>query len=175
MGDALRMGRTLGEALAPVLDDPLETDRALRRWEHETARHCLHAYHFANSETIVDEVSPVFREFVKDLARLPGPSLSHIFGRTRHTQELLTWPRMFKALVHGGAQGPGPLAAFRFGLETAASSAASVRDRGGPLPRARPVPGSDHPGFEPWAAAEDGRGPASAERESRPPAEAEAA
>ncbi len=61
MGDALRMGRTLGEALAPLLDDPAAADLATRNWEHETARHCLHAYHFANLETVAEPVSPVLR------------------------------------------------------------------------------------------------------------------
>ncbi len=151
MGDALRMGRTLGEALAPALGDPAETDRAMRRWEQATARHCLHAYHFANSETIVEEVSPVFREFIALVGSLPGPSVSHVFGRTRHTQEVLTWPVMVRALLRALRRGPRRLQALRFGLDfariqhevRAELAADRFRERG-------LVRGSDHPGSVFW-------------------------
>jgi 2-polyprenyl-6-methoxyphenol hydroxylase-like FAD-dependent oxidoreductase len=151
MGDALRMGRTLGEALAPVLGDPVETDRALRRWEQATQRHCLHAYHFANSETIVEDVSPIFREFVKLVGADQGPSLSHIFGRTRHTQEVLTQPVMLRSFARALLRGPDRLKTLRFGLQTARIQrdvrrelvADRFRERG-------PVAGSDHPGGGFW-------------------------
>ena len=151
MGDALRMGRTLGEALSPVLGDPAETDRAMRRWEHETARHCLHAYHFANSETIVDEVSPVFREFIKVIGAAPGPSLSHIFGRTRHTQEVVGWPQMGKALALALLRGPDRLRALRYGLDFARIQHQVRRELAADRFRERgPVRGSDHPGSVFW-------------------------
>jgi len=151
MGDALRMGRTLGEALAPVTGDSVEADRAARRWEHETARHCLHAYHFANFETIVDDVSPVFRELIRELGADEQPALSHIFGRTRATQEVITWPRMGRALINALIRGPDRLRALRFGLDFARVQAhvrrEISRDR---FRESGTVEGSDHPGWESW-------------------------
>ncbi|HKJ36740.1 MAG TPA: FAD-dependent monooxygenase [Solirubrobacterales bacterium] len=151
MGDALRMGRTLGEALAPVLGEPAAMDRAARRWEHDTLRHCLHAYHFANFETEADDVSPVFRELIRHLGRDGEPALSHIFGRTRHTKEVVTWSRMVRALAAALVRGPRRLESLRFGLRFALMQARIRRE----LARDRfrepgPVPGSDHPGFEFW-------------------------
>ncbi len=151
MGDALRMGRTLGEALIPALGDRDETDRALRRWEHATARHCLHAYHFANLETVVAEVSPVFRELVKDATRGPGPDLSHVFGRTRHTQEIITWPRMARALTLALVRGPHRVRVLRDGIAMGRVQrrirAEIAADR---FREAGPVEGSDHPGYVRW-------------------------
>ena len=151
MGDALRMGRTLGEALAPVLGDHAETDRATRRWEHATARHCLHAYHFANLETVADDVSPVFREFIRELGRDDEPALAHIFGRTRHTQEVITWPRMLRALGKAVVKGPNRSRALRFGLDFARIQAQVrreiARDR---FRETGAVRGSDHPGLQFW-------------------------
>ncbi len=153
MGDALRMGRTLGEALAPVIGDPVATDRATRRWEHETARHCLHAYHFANFETIVDDVSPVFRELIRELGADERPAISHIFGRTRSTQEVITWPRMGRALIGALIRGPQRRRSLRFGIDFARVQAAVrreiARDR---FRESGTVQGSDHPGWEAWEA-----------------------
>ncbi len=166
MGDALRMGRTLGEALAPVLGDPRATDQVLRRWEQATSRHCLHAYHFANSETIVDEVSPVFREFAKGVGSAPGPTLSHIFGRTRHTQEVVTWPAMLRALSMALLRGPNRLHSLRFGLDFARIQREIRNEIGADRFRERgTIRGSDHPGWETPnpPAAPRSEGPAGAE------------
>jgi len=168
MGDALRMGRTLGEALAPVIGDPVATDRATRRWEHETARHCLHAYHFANFETIVDDVSPVFRELIREFGGDEQPAISHIFGRTRATQDVITWPRMGRALVRALVRGPDRWRSLKFGLNFARIQAEVRRE----ISRDRfresdTVRGSDHPGWTPWkppslrpSTAADSAGPA---------------
>jgi hypothetical protein len=154
MGDALRMGRTLGEAIDPVLDEPAELDRATRRWEQETARHCLHAYHFANLETVAEPVSPVLRRVMVAFSRDEEPGLSHLFGRTRKTEDVLTWPRLAAAL--GGAVAT---ARHRHRLSIARNGASLTltwarirrelaRDR---FREAGPVPGSDHPGPAIWA------------------------
>jgi 2-polyprenyl-6-methoxyphenol hydroxylase-like FAD-dependent oxidoreductase len=151
MGDSLRMGRTLGEALAPVLGDPVAIDRATRIWEHEVARHCLHAYHFANFDTTVDDVSPVFRELIRDLGRDDRPALSHLFGRTRHTEEVVTWGRMLSALGNALVRGPGRWGSLRFGLGFALMQARIRRELKRDRFRERgTVRGSDHPGWEFW-------------------------
>ena len=151
MGDALRMGRTLGESLAPVLDEAAASDRATRRWEQETQRHCLHAYHFANFETIAEPVSPVFRELIRDVGRDEEPAISHLFGRTRHTQQVLTWPRMLRALAAALVRGPDRLRSLRFGLEMAAVQRRIRRELAADRFREPgPLPGSDHPGAEFW-------------------------
>ncbi|RMI31401.1 NAD(P)/FAD-dependent oxidoreductase [Nocardia stercoris] len=46
--DALRYGRLLAAAAAPVLDDPRALDRALRDWELERERDCLPVYQWTN-------------------------------------------------------------------------------------------------------------------------------
>lgn len=147
MGDALRMGRTLGEALLGPLGDPAATDRALRHWEQATARHCLHAYHFANLETVVADVSPVLREFLLDASGGPEPCLSHVFGRTRHTEEVLTWPRLTRSLARAVARGPNRLRTLREGTELGLVQWRVRRELAADRFReAGPIEGSDHPG-----------------------------
>jgi len=46
--DAVRFGRLLGETVAPVLDDPRATDRALAVWERRRDRECLPTYKWTN-------------------------------------------------------------------------------------------------------------------------------
>lgn len=46
--DALRYGRELAEAAAPVLADPRRLDAALARWERNRDRDCLEVYQWTN-------------------------------------------------------------------------------------------------------------------------------
>lgn len=57
--DALRFGRLLGEAVAPVLDDPHRLDRALRAWELDRDDQCLAMYQWANLLGRDDSVSVI--------------------------------------------------------------------------------------------------------------------
>jgi menaquinone-9 beta-reductase len=151
MGDALRMGRTLGEALAATLGDPLATDRCTRRWEHATATHCLHAYHFANFDTIVQPVSPVLKEVVRELGRTSEPELSQIFGRTRTAQQVITYPLVARALARALWRGPDRLRILRAALADGATESRVRRELSGLRFRSSgPVRGSDHPGWVWW-------------------------
>src|SRR6202022_3155524 len=47
--DALRFGRLLGEAAAPVLYEPRTLDRALLGWERRRERECLETYAWTNA------------------------------------------------------------------------------------------------------------------------------
>lgn len=153
MGDALRMGRTLGEAVAPLLDDPVALDRATRRWEQATQRHCRDAYHLANLDTRVEPVSPIFREAVRELGRDEEPQLSHIFNRTRYVDEVIGPRVALRAYARAILRGPRRLRTARMTGELARTQLGIVREIAADRFReGGPVPGSDHPGWEFWEA-----------------------
>jgi hypothetical protein len=81
----------------------------------------------------------------------PPPAISHIFGRTRSTQEVITWPRMGRALIGALIRGPQRRRSLRFGIDFARIQAEVrreiARDR---FRESGTVAGSDHPGWEPW-------------------------
>jgi len=160
MGDALRMGRTLGEAVAPLLDDHAATDAAARRWEHETTRHCLHAYHFANSDTIVRPAPATFREAVRLLGPDGQPGLSHVIGRTRTFQQVITPRLMLRAMARALRHGPDRGRILRESLADAATELRVRRELARDAFRpAGPVTGSDHPPLEWWRAPAGPRSP----------------
>lgn len=161
MGDALRMGRTLGEELAPLLGDPVAADRASRRWEQATTRHCLHAYHFANSDTIVRPVPATFTEAVRVLGRDSEPALSHVLGRTRTLQQIITPPLMMRAVASALWRRTDRAAVLREAFADAGTELRVRRElaRNG-FRSAEPVRGSDHPGWEWWDAPRADLGPA---------------
>jgi 2-polyprenyl-6-methoxyphenol hydroxylase-like FAD-dependent oxidoreductase len=152
MGDALRMGRTLGEQLAPALGDPAETDRRARRWERDTTAHCLHAYHFANLDTIVRTPPRVLKEAIREFSRNSDPSFSHVIGRTRTAQQVFSAPVLARAAARALAGGPGRGAVLRDTVGDLGTELRIRRElaRGGFRP-AGPVRGSDHPGAA-WSA-----------------------
>jgi len=151
MGDALRMGRTLGEAVGPLLDNPVALDRATRRWERETQRHCRDAYHLANLDTRVEPVSPIFRETASIFARDEEPSLSHLFNRTRYVDEVMRPPIVGRAYARALARGPGRLRTLRISRELMRTQIGVMREIAADRFRETgPVPGSDHSGWEFW-------------------------
>ncbi len=148
MRDALWMGRTLGESVLPVLDDPAALDRELRRWEAERDLECMPAYHFANSETRVRPYSPVLSEALRHLGRDTYPELGDVFQRVRSPQEVLTLPRLAASLLAATRRGPDRARVLRDGLADAATELRVL----GELRRAafrspEPIAGSDHPGW----------------------------
>jgi 2-polyprenyl-6-methoxyphenol hydroxylase-like FAD-dependent oxidoreductase len=174
MGDALRMGRTLAEALDPVLGDPAATDRATRRWEHATTTHCLWAYHFANSDTIVRPVPPAFREVVRELGTDEEPSLSHVLGRTRTTQQVVRPAMVTRALARALRRGPDRGRILREALADAGTELRVRRElAANPFRPAGPVHGSDHPGGLWWDPPASGLAPEGATPESAQPGEIE--
>ncbi len=94
--DALRFGRLLGEAAAPVLDDPEALDAATRAWEEDRDRQCLDMYQWANMLGLDDDFSPLeavaYDYFAK---RADGPTeLLDIFSRKRTSRAVFTPQRM---------------------------------------------------------------------------------
>ncbi|HZZ51098.1 MAG TPA: NAD(P)/FAD-dependent oxidoreductase [Pseudonocardia sp.] len=147
--DALWAGRRIAELVAPVLDRPGDLDLTLRRWEAERDRECLHAYHFANIDTEVRQVSPVLTEIVRrrGLDTDQHSDISDLFGRARTLAQVLTVGRMGTGLIDALRRreiSPGQLTRDALGELTvqlrARRDILSARFRS-----TRLVPGSDHP------------------------------
>ena len=120
-------------------------------WEAERDRECLHAYHFANSDTRVEVQSPALCELVRDAGRNEEPDLSDLFGRARSLQQIAPLPRLARALVFALVRGERPRS------ETLSRAVSELRteleirrelhaDR---FRSTRRVTGSDHPDA-PW-------------------------
>lgn len=107
MRDAMRFGRLWGEAAAPVLDDPVALDAALRAVEERRDRECLATYHWGNRESRVFGVSPLHREVLGAWDGADPPRLLHMFDRIRaphHVLNPLVGARFAtKALLRRGA------------------------------------------------------------------------
>lgn len=147
MGDALRMGRTLGEQLAPLLGDHAATDSQARRWEQQTIDHCLWAYHFANNDAHVRETTAYFVEAIRMFARDERPQLAHILGRTRRADQVVTPPVAARSLVRALRRGPARRAILRDAVADARTQAGVRRElRRREFRPVGPVPGSDRPG-----------------------------
>lgn len=97
--DALWTGRAVAESTAALLDDPWATDLALRRWEDERDRECVHAYHLGNIETETRPVSPVLTEIFRQAARSETADASDLFGRARSLPQVVSLPRMATGLI----------------------------------------------------------------------------
>jgi flavin-dependent dehydrogenase len=91
--DALRFGRLLGEAVAPVVDQgPAAMDRAVRAWEHDRDAQCLDMYQWANGLGLAEEVSPIEASAYAWLAARPegASELLDVFSRVRKPGTLFT-------------------------------------------------------------------------------------
>jgi 2-polyprenyl-6-methoxyphenol hydroxylase-like FAD-dependent oxidoreductase len=92
--DGLRFGRLLGEAAAPLLDDPVRLDAALAAWEHDRDRDCLSTYHWANRESGVHAVQPLLREAALTFARTGGGlEFADVLSRQRTLEDVTAPPR----------------------------------------------------------------------------------
>ncbi len=82
--DALRFGRLLGEAAAPVLEYPRAVDRALARWERRRERECLETYEWTNGLGRAVEMSPLETELYRAAAADPdlARQVLDVFSRT---------------------------------------------------------------------------------------------
>jgi menaquinone-9 beta-reductase len=89
--DALRFGRLLGEAAAPVLDDPRSLDRALRAWERRRYRECLETYRWTNrlgrGEAMTALEVELYRELAGDADRTRA--MLDVFSRVRRPSQAL--------------------------------------------------------------------------------------
>jgi hypothetical protein len=142
------MGRTLGEAVAPVLDDLGALDAATRRWEQARDDECLSAYHFANFETRIQEQSPVLKAAARQSLGDRSPDLSDVFQRARSQQEVLTLTRLGRATAAAVARDPlGAPAILKEAigdLRTDLGVRAEARARR--FRSTRQIKGSEHPG-----------------------------
>ena len=87
--DALRFGRLLGEAVAPVVDNPARLLAAMRDWERRRDRECFEMYQWSNLLGRDDAVSPVEREAYLTLAESPREILD-VFSRVRDPSDVFT-------------------------------------------------------------------------------------
>ena len=89
--DALRFGRLLGEAVAPVLDDPAALDAAVAGWERRRERECLETYHWTNRLGRGEPMTPLEVELYRALAADPGAltEVLDVFSRLREPSEVL--------------------------------------------------------------------------------------
>jgi flavin-dependent dehydrogenase len=96
--DALRFGRLLAEATAPVLDDPAALDAALAAWEDDRDDQCLPMYQWANGLGRHDTVSPIEFAAYRWLANRPGGTteLLDVFSRMRAPSEVFTPGRLVR-------------------------------------------------------------------------------
>jgi hypothetical protein len=99
MRDALRHGRLLGEAAAPVLHDAARLDDALQRWEHGRDQDTLSTYHWGNRASRPDPVSDLVREVLRTFSVNDTPDISDTFNRTRSIEAIVSPTHLVKGLV----------------------------------------------------------------------------
>jgi flavin-dependent dehydrogenase len=108
--DAVRFGRLLGEAAAPVLGDPATLDRALAAWEARRERECLETYQWTNQLARAEAMSPLEIELYRSAAADPDRAreMLDVFSRTRSPSEALPLRRGLalagRALARRGAR-----------------------------------------------------------------------
>lgn len=105
--DALRFGRLLGEAVAPVLDNPPRLDAAVRAWERRLVAECRETYHWTNRFARADAVNPLQEQMLRMLAKEPHGSrrLLDVYSRARKPSELMT-PAFFGACAAAAMRRP---------------------------------------------------------------------
>jgi flavin-dependent dehydrogenase len=160
MRDAMFAGRTLAERVLPVLDDADAVDRATRAWEAARDRECLPAYHFANLDTRVERQSAVICELIRDAARTTDPDITDLFGRGRTLEQIVTVPRLARALGAAMWHGEQPrLRTLRRSLpELRTGLAVHFEQRAGRFRSTRTIAGSEHPGAD-WPAPKPAQAP----------------
>jgi len=89
MRDAMRFGRLLGEAAAPVIDEPAALDRALLSVERQRDRECIASYHWGNRESRIFAPSPIVDEALREFNRAETPHLMNMFDRVRSPHHVM--------------------------------------------------------------------------------------
>ena len=89
--DALRFGRLLGEAAAPVLGDAPALDAALLAWERRREAECLEIYQWTNQLARGEAMTPLEVELYRILAHDPArtQAILDLFARRRRPSEVL--------------------------------------------------------------------------------------
>ena len=98
--DALRFGRLLGEAVAPVLDDPIALDAALLEWERRREAECLERYQWTNRLARAETITPLELEMYRHAVRHPAQAraLMDVLARSRRPSEAVP-PRRALVLI----------------------------------------------------------------------------
>jgi 2-polyprenyl-6-methoxyphenol hydroxylase-like FAD-dependent oxidoreductase len=123
--DALRYGRLLGEAVAPVLDDPVGLDAALRAWERRRESECLETYQWTNQLGRGEAMTPLEVELYRSLAgdAAATQAMLDVFSRLRAPSEVLGPGRAMRltaaALIRPGADRRATVRAVGRELRTA--------------------------------------------------------
>jgi len=121
--DALRHGRALGAAAAPVLDDPGALDAALARWERERDEDCLEVYQWTNVVARGEPMSALEVELYR--AAQDDPALARqmldVFSRSARPGDVLTARRTLRLATRALA---------RRGSDRTATLASAARDLG---------------------------------------------
>ena len=83
--DALRFGRLLGEAVAPVLDDPAGLDAAVLAWERRREDECLETYAWTNGVGRAEAMTPLEVELYRAMEHDPElmRDMLDVFSRTK--------------------------------------------------------------------------------------------
>ena len=111
--DALRFGRLLGEAVAPVIDaGPAALDAALRAWEDDRDAQCLAMYQWANGLGLDDDLSPIELAAYRWLAEREhgATEMLEVFSRVRTPGAIFNAPNLVRWVARalrdagGGAQ-----------------------------------------------------------------------
>ncbi len=107
--DAIRFGRLLGEAAAPVLDDPPALDRALRDWERNRDEECVHTYHWTNLLGRGDGLAHVQLELLRALTSGPDGvrHVLEVYSRIRDPRETLALTGLAGAALRALRTVPG--------------------------------------------------------------------
>ena len=155
--DALRFGRLLGEAAAPVLDDAGALDAAVLGWERSREAECLETYQWTNVLGRGEAMSPIEVELYRALAHDEGltQELLDVFSRLRAPSQAPGLRRTLtlsaKALLRGEGGRRETLAAVGRGARDAL---AHLRERRAaqraPLPPMPLRPGTTLDGDARW-------------------------
>ena len=128
--DALRFGRLLGEAAAPVLDDAVRLDAALLAWERRRERECLETYQWTNELGRGQAMSPLELELYRalDADEALTRRLLDVFSRVRAPSDALGPGTLARLAARALLRSPGTRR--RTALRTVARELrASVADR----------------------------------------------
>ena len=138
--DALRFGRLLGEAAAPVLDDAPRLDAALLGWERRREAECLETYQWTNELGRGEAMTPLEVELYHALARHPAltTELLDVFSRLRRPSQALSPPRLAGLTAAALVRRRGRRATLRTARRDLLTAAAHRRERG--RARRRPLP-----------------------------------
>ena len=120
--DALRYGRALGEAAAPVLDDPQRLDAAVAHWERQRDRDCLEVYQWTNIVARGEPMSALETELYRMAAADPAVAreLLDVFSRSRRPSGVFSAGRTLRLTGRALARRRvGTLASARRDLATA--------------------------------------------------------